>query len=188
MRKLLTNLTAISLVFIAGHAFAQPNAGAPSIADVARQNRRTPKTPATRVLTNDDLSTSAPAPQAAAAAGTQSAVGEASADAASTKPSGPVDKANALKAAWKEKVDIQKKLIADLEVQCAKSNEDLKQRSSAAYGDLGMRLRNEQKFVADDTKLRDDIGKCQEKRAAAAADLDRLLEDARKAGVEGSLD
>ena len=189
MRKRLLALTTILFVFAVEYALPQSNASAPSLADAARQARKARKASPERTWTNDDFSTPViTAPPAAAVAGTAGAPPEAGAAAADAKPLGPVEKAVALRAAWKEKIDIQRKVIADLEAQSGKSSEELKQRSSAAYADLGVRLRNEQKFVADDTKIRTDEAKRQESLAAARAQLDQLLEEARKAGVEGSID
>ena len=184
MRKLLVTLSLISLLLVSGMALAQQNSDTQALVEAARKARNTPHQPVKHVLTNDEVGS----PFVPQPANVKGAGGEASPAGADAKPSDPAGKAVALKAEWKAKVDAQKKVIAELEAEGSKAEEQLRQRSSAAYADLGMRLNNEQKFVADDTKLRDDIAKRQEKLAAARAALDQMLEDARKAGVEGSLD
>jgi hypothetical protein len=194
MRKLILSAATLSLLFVASSVIAQSNAGAPSLAEAARKAHATRKTKTGRVWTNDDFSSpviAAPpanAKDAKGAAAQPVAASEPGAAATEAKPGSPAEKATALKAEWKSKVDAQRKVIADLEADGAKGDTQLQQRSSAAYSDLGVRLRNEQQYVADDTKIRDDAGKRQDKLAAAKADLDKMLEDARKAGVEGSLD
>jgi hypothetical protein len=187
MRKLLIAFVAVPLVLAASAAVAQSGSDAPNIADVARKYRNTPRVPAKRILTNDDVpspTSIAPPPTAAPAPGGAAPATDAPAKAA---PQGPVDK-NALKSEWKQKIDAQRKVLADLQGEAAKSDTELKQRASSYYVDAGTRLRNEQKYMADDRKIHDDDSKRQEKIGAAQAELDKLLDDARKAGVEGSLD
>src|SRR4029077_9046237 len=84
---------------------------------------------------------------------------------------------------WKSKIEAQKNSIAQLQRELDLSARENKLRAAAYYGDAGTRLRDSQKYAEDDKKYQAEAADKQKAIAAAQQALDKMRDDARRAGV-----
>ena len=158
---------------------------AQSLGEVARKSRTQKKPAATRVYTNDDLST-ATTFNNGAASGPTATEPEADAEAKpAEKSTAPADKEKAL-ADWRAKFDEQKKAISLLERELDVAQREHQQRVAAFYADAGNQLRNQSAWAEQDRKLQAEITAKQQALATGRQKLEELKEAARKAGMPSS--
>jgi len=165
-----------------------------SLGDAARQARKNkPPEPTTKVLTNDDLKSSGglALPDTATAASDQEAKPDAEKekdkdkDKEKSKASlSPDDQAKVDKE-WQDKISHQKDQIALLERELQVLQRENKLRATNYYADAGTRLRDEKKYAEDDRKYQSDIAAKQKAIDDAKAELEKMQEEARKAGANG---
>ena len=175
-----------------------------SLADKARaakaQKSATPQTK--RVFTNDSIGADTkPEPSGTAAKATASgdATGAATGDAAGadaaktdapkTEAAGDKSSENDKKAAeeWKAKIEKAVADIALLERELTVSDRENHLRAAAFYGDAGTRLRDEAKYAEEDRKYQAEVEAKKKAIADAKAALEKMRDDARKAGVPSNL-
>jgi hypothetical protein len=184
-------ISAGALLFLAsGIAYSQ------TLADAARdaQAKKKTQTATGHVYTNESSEFhAAPAEPAPAKSGEGDTDAASGTDAAAKDSAAPADAAPAS--------DEDKKKVADeLKVKIAKQQASLdllkreldvlqredKMRAAVFYSDAGARLRDPGKYTQDEQKYKDDMAAKQKAITDAQAQLDKLREDARKAGVNVS--
>ena len=102
-------------------------------------------------------------------------------DAKAEEKSEDADKDKTAKAAeWKQKVEEQKKSVADLEREVSLMEREHQVRVATYYADAGNQLRDSKKWFEDDHAAK------QKGLADARQKLDDLQENARKAGMSGN--
>jgi len=181
---------------------------AQSLADAAQQAKTQKNAvPAKHVYTNDDIA-STPAPAVQKAAGATSPSGDAATtgtdgsgtDAAKADGSKNDDKAAAndkdkkdskedaatKAAAYKQKLEDQKKAIADQEREINLMEREHQVRVATYYADAGNQLRTGEKWFQDEKKYQDDLAAKKKALTDAKAKLDETSEQARKAGIPAS--
>ncbi len=174
-------------------------AAAQSLGDVARTNRKgkLQQTSATSThhfdndnLPKDDhLSVVGPGDansQAAAANGqTAASPAAASAPAKDTKTElADRDKANT---EWQAKLEEQKTKIAALNHELELTQREYRLKAVAMYSDAGNRMRNSAEWDKEDRDYKQQIDDKQKSVDAAKQELDKMMEDARKAGVPSKM-
>ena len=178
----------LSLALIAFAAVAAP--AQESLADAARaQQSKKKTTPATHVYTNESMEFHPAPPEPAPAKDAKS--GDAKTDAADSKdaPAGDADAPDAAaekkKAAdaIKEKYSKQQADLTQLQRELDVLVRENRLRAAQYYADAGAKLRDEAKFAADDRKYQADIAAKQKAIADGQANLDKIREEARRAGV-----
>lgn len=159
---------------------------AQSLGDAARQARKNkPSEPTTKVITNDDISSSTSrttdtlynTPDSASGANAKPSQDD------KKKSDSTADAQDKLDKAWRERFSAQKDAIATLEKDLASLQRDVQSRASNFYGDAGTRLRNEAKYAEDDRKSRDAIAAKQKQLDDAKSKLEQMKDEARKAGA-----
>jgi hypothetical protein len=148
---------------------------------------------------NSTSETQNPAPEAAAAQGKegdQSAKKDESAekkDAAAEKKDAPAivpgqsaEERQKIYAAWKAKLDDQKKKIDSLSGDLDLLQREYHVKEAEFYGDTALRVQNPNGFTAEDAKYKAQIAEKQKALDDAKAKLVDMHEDARKAGVPSS--
>jgi hypothetical protein len=159
-----------------------------SLADKARALKGQQRSvPTKRVITNDTLGVdSRPAP--AAATTSTSATGTPAADAKDAKKDeaaatlSPED-LKKLADEWRGKIEKQKADIAMMERELTVSQRENKLRAASFYADAGTRLRDEAKYAESDRQYQAEAAGKQKALADAKANLDKMRDEARKAGV-----
>jgi len=192
MRKIIP----IALLALAGCACALAQqagqAAQPSLGDVARKQRaQDDNAPKTKVWTNDDFGDSpAPAPETKSDAdATQPADADkakspdAKKDAAAT-----VEDHDKLNKEWKDKIDAQKKKIADLQHDYDLTDREYKIFMTSYYADAGNRLRDQKDFHDKEQEYRDKLGTLKDQLATEQTNLSDLQDQAHKAGADKAYD
>ncbi len=169
----------ILCVTIAIGTTAEASAQEP-LGDVARKERAKQKPQAAKVITNDDIPSVDTSKQAAETK--ETAVDKK--DAAADRPLTAEEKIKQLQE-WRTKISTQEGKVQALDREIAQMERDYKIRMSNFYADLGMRLRDQNKWAEDEKKYHDDIAAKQKAREAERTKLDDLKEQARRAGVTG---
>lgn len=186
LRCILIGSLGVSLL---GSAAAQQSLG--EAARKARKNK--PPEPTTKVITNDELKSSGglALPDAAPAASDKEAKPDEDKDKDKDKDKekakanlSPDDQAK-LDKEWEEKISAKQDQIALLERELDVLERENKLRATNYYADAGTRLRDEKKYAEDDRKYLGDIAAKQKAIDDAKAELDRMREEARKAGANG---
>lgn len=174
-------------------------AASQTLADRARAARKgKPAASSRQVITNESISMTRPADETPAASGETAAKdGTKTAD-AKTADGQPAegaakegDKAAAgseeekKKAAeeWKGKIEKQKAEVATLKRELDIYTREAKLRAAAFYGDAGNKLRNETAYAEEERKTQATLADKQKAIAAAEAALEKMRDDARRAGV-----
>lgn len=88
---------------------------------------------------------------------------------------------------WKEKIAAQRAKIETLSSEVEKEQREYQLRQSAAYADIGNRLRASGGFEKDDADFKKMIDDKKKAAEAAKQELEDMQEDARKAGVPSSV-
>ena len=178
--------------------FAVATAGlAQTLADAARAQQAKKKTPSAtgHVYTNESMEFHAAPPDATPAKSTDATGDEATdkkADAKAKDGAAAADGASSAEDkkkaadAMKEKVAKQQAEIVQLQRELDILVRENRMRAAVYYADAGSRLRDEAKFAADDRKYQADIAAKQKAIADAQATLEKLREEARRAGVNVS--
>jgi len=163
-----------------------------SLGDAARVARKEPRPPAKKVYTNDNLPTSASISVVGAPRG--EAEPKPAAKPADEKPKPPQkdSKAEEKKASQSEptlpdQLSEQKKKIADLEKELDLLQREYKLQVADYYADAGTQLRDPKKWAEGETKFRADIADKQKQLEDAKAKLQDTEEQARQAGMPGSI-
>jgi uncharacterized coiled-coil protein SlyX len=86
---------------------------------------------------------------------------------------------------WKAKIATQEATVKQLDDQVAQIDRDYKLRMSALYADLGIRLRDQAQWAADEKKFQEDMAAKQKERDDAREKLGAMKDQARHEGVEG---
>jgi len=181
-----------------------------SLGDYARAVRKDKKPATAKQFDNDNLPTSdtlsvvggagaSGQDQGGAAAGEQSQTAANGGQDASQsdkkaddKPAGikpgesPADRQKTYDA-WKEKIAAQRAKIETLSNEVEKEQREYQLRQSAAYADIGNRLRASGGFEKDDADFKKMIDDKKKAAEAAKQELEDMQEDARKAGVPSSV-
>jgi|SRR5690242_2162717 len=174
-----------TLLIITLGSLLTPSGFAQSLGDAARQARKNkPAEPTTKVITNDDISSSS-SRTTDTLYNTHDSSPETSAkpENEKKKSDSAAEAQDKLDKAWKERFAAQKDSIATLEKELANLQRDVQSRASNFYGDAGTRLRNEAKYAEDDRKSRDAITAKQKQLDDAKIKLEQMKEEARKAGA-----
>lgn len=186
MPKRFFPIAAVSLLICSSPLFAQETLG-----DVARQTRSTEKSRAQskRLYTNDDIPSVVFAPAT-------TDEGEASADAeakptegdkkAASKEDGDKAAAEAKQKAaddMRKNIELQKKQIAELEREASLNDRDARLRASAAYADIGQRLRDPVRFAQNMQQSRENSDRFSKQIEDAKQKLAEMEEQARRQGV-----
>ena len=170
-------------------AFASPfslsaAAQQPSLGDLARQARKNkPTEPTTKVITHDDLSSSAPARVT-----TDDSDSNPEAD-KTAKPAEPTaaDKAKSQEEKAKAQKELQDQIAAQrdkitkLQSDIDNLQQQSRQRASNYYTDAGTRLRDPKKYADDVQKNKDGTAAKQKELEEAQTKLAELEDKARKA-------
>lgn len=160
-------------------------ASAQSLGDVARENRAAKRKQAARVITNDDVASSAPAEQPAAVAPTN----------APTTQQQRRDKITTdLVRETEKQYGEYRKRANDLKVEIAKLQGEAAQvernrlvQATNFYMDAGQRLRDPKAWTEQRQKLDEDVAKKNKELEAAKQKLEDLREEARKLGIPASV-
>ncbi len=160
-------------------------AQAPTVADIAREYRKT-KGPTQRVLTNESLAFKASSGESSAPSATTGM--DASASKSEAKPGEkPTDDSaegkQKLAEEWKAKIEAQKTEMARLQRELDVSQRENKLRAASFYADAGTRLRDSQKYAEEDKKYQAEAAEKQKAIAAVQQAVDKLRDEARRAGV-----
>jgi hypothetical protein len=150
-----------------------------SLGDFARKERTRQKPQAAKVITNDDIpsvETPAPSPDT-----------KDSPDKNAKDPFKPLTAEDKIKQTeqWRSRIAAQEAKVQALDREINQMERDYKVRMSAFYADLGMRLRDQNKWAADEKKYHDEIAAKQKAREEERTKLQELKEQGRRAGVEG---
>jgi chromosome segregation ATPase len=152
-----------------------------SLGDVARQQRTIARRKAKRVFTGDDIKSSdAVVSQPSVSKLAETATGDKDKD-KNAKAENP-DKER--EKAFVDAIETQKKRIADAQKKIQDLNSERRQRASAQYADMGLLLRDPQKWNNDEKSLQAEIADKQKEIEDATAKLEEAREAARKAGVK----
>ena len=182
--KRLSLLIALCMV-ATGVAFTQ------TLADAAREQQAKKKAPATsHVYTNESLEFHAAPPDTTSTKASDSSTStSAKADAksdtgdADTPAVDPAAEKKKAADAIKDKYTKQQADLAQLQRELDILVRENRLRAAVYYADAGARLRDEAKYAADDRKYQADIAAKQKAIADGQANLDKIREEARRAGV-----
>ncbi len=185
-------LVSLALLLLPILLFAQqPAPSSEPLGDVARDQQHTPKKPATRVVTNDDI------PSAAASTGASSSSSATSGSAAGSTPASASSdgKASAIPVAdLKKRSDYfrslytqQKSGISLLERELNVLQREYQIQTAEFYTDAGTRLRNEKAWAEKHQKYEEEIAAKKKQLDEARQKMDELKEQARKAGVPSTI-
>jgi hypothetical protein len=159
-------------------------ASAQSLGEAARKVKSQKKPATDKVYTNDDFSSQAPVVKAAEK---ESAPTNAETDAKTKDNAEDAAKVKSAKASeWKQKLEEQKKAVADLERELNLMEREHQVRVATYYADAGNQLRDSKKWFEDEKKYEDDHAAKQKALADGRQRLDDLQESARKAGMSGN--
>jgi hypothetical protein len=172
-------VSTITLFVVAMSAAAAAQA---TVADVAREYRKT-KSANSRVLTNESLSLRSAQSDSSAASSAVSS-DSSKADSKAEKPADDSPEARQ-KAAdeWKSRIEAKKAEIVQLQRELDVAQRENKLRAAAYYGDAGTRLRDSAKYAEEDRKYQSEIANKQAAITAAQQAVDKMRDDARRAGV-----
>jgi hypothetical protein len=163
-----------------------------TLADAAREQQAKKKTPTTtgHVYTNESLEFHAAPPDATASAKSgdktsSTAKADAKSDEAAPDADAPDPAVEKKKAAdaIKDKYAKQQADLVQLQRELDVMVRENRIRAAVYYADAGARLRDEAKYSADDRKYQADIAAKQKAIADGQANLDKIREEARRAGV-----
>ncbi len=87
---------------------------------------------------------------------------------------------------WKAKIQTQKDAITLAEKELNILQREFKLRQAAFYGDAAQRMQNAAAWDREDNNYRDQIDKKQKEVDSAKAKLEKMQDEARRAGVPGS--
>jgi hypothetical protein len=174
--------SAIATAVIALTLSALAQTQTPTVADIARANRKT-KSSSSPVLTNESLSLRAAPPDTTPSTASASEAAKADAKAADKSTGDTAEDRQKMIEEWKGKIDSQKNSIAQLQRELDLATRENKLRAAAYYGDAGTRLRDSQKAAEDDKKFQAESAEKQKAIAAAQQALEKMRDEARRAGV-----
>jgi hypothetical protein len=185
MRRILFMLAAGAVVVASALGAA---AQSESLGDAARAARKEPRPPAKKVYTNDNLPTSA----SISVVGSPAEEAEAKPPEDKPKPPQKETKAEEKKApqgeeGWRDQFSEQKKKIGDLEKELDLLQREYKLQVADYYADAGTQLRDPKKWTEAETKFRADIADKQKQLDDAKTKLQETEEQARQAGMPGSI-
>jgi len=149
------------------------------LGDVARQQRTAARPKAKRVITDEDI-------KPVDAAVSQSPIdkrADAAADKDKEKKATAEEKEKERAKPFLEAIDAQKKRIAEAQKKIQDLNTERRQRASAQYADMGVLLRDPQKWNNDEKVIQSEIADKQKEIDDANAKLEDAREAARKAGI-----
>jgi len=158
-----------------------------SLGDYARKQRekQKPAAPNTKVWTNDDIASVAPAGTDTAQKSEEKA---AKGKDAKDKKEGSAAEQNAQAAeAFKARVAEQKAKIADIERNLEVAQREYKLRSIDWYTNAGNALLDPKKWHDQEEKYQKEIADRQKQLADERAKLDQIRDEIRKAGLSSSL-
>jgi len=173
-------------------------AAAQSLGDVARANRKTkiqqtsakqydndnlPKTDHLSVVGPDASNANG---QGAAPAAASTAT-DANAAAPATDPKQEQEDREKANAEWQTKIDEQKKKIDALSHELELTQREYRLKAVAMYSDAGNRLRNSTEWDKEDRDYKQQLDAKQKDVDAAKAELENMMESARKAGVPSKM-
>jgi chromosome segregation ATPase len=154
----------------------------PTLGDLARQARKNkPTEPTTKVITNDDLRSSAPT---RSSADDSDAKPEPDKNAKPAEPSAEEkaqreeEKAKAAKD-LQDQIAAQREKISKLQSDIESLQQQSKQRASNYYTDAGTRLRDPKRYADDIQKDKDDLAVKQKELEDAKSKLEQLEDKAR---------
>jgi hypothetical protein len=200
--KRITYIAAVLLGMMACLASAQnSNPPEPSLGDYARAVRKDKPPSTTKQFDNDNLpmddklsvvgaaGTSADSAAGAANASPDAGASDKKADdkPAAIKPGETPEERQKTYDAWKDRIATQKEKIDALAKEVEKEQREYQLRQSAAYADVGSRLRGSGEWEKDDADYKKMIDEKKQAADNAKQELDNLQEEARKAGVPSSL-
>lgn len=209
--KRITYIAAVVLGMMACLASAQnSNPPEPSLGDYARAVRKDKPPATTKQFDNDNLpmddklsvvgaaGTSADSPAGAASGDKAQSAANGAPDAgasdkkaddkpAAIKPGETPEERQKTYDAWKDRITAQKEKIDALAKEVEKEQREYQLRQSAAYADVGNRLRGSGEWEKDDADYKKMIDEKKQAADNAKQELDNLQEEARKAGVPSSL-
>lgn len=178
----------ILLFLLTSFAYSQ------TLADAARdaQAKKKTQTATGHVYTNESAEFhSAPASAASAKSSdtdSDASNADAAKDSATSADAAPLSDEDKKKAAdeFKDKIAKQQANIDLLKRELDVLQREDRMRAAVFYSDAGARLRDPGKYTQDEQKYKDDIAAKQKAIADAQAVLDKLRDDARRAGVNVS--
>jgi hypothetical protein len=187
-------------IVVAGILVALAGAQNESLGDYARTVRKEKskdeKPASAKTYTNDNLpkddklSVVGPVPEESKQDAAQNgAPAAANTDATKKTDSGPESPEDRQKRFddWKAKIDDQKSQVELLSRELDLDQREYKLRAASFYGDAGDRLRNAAQWDKEDAQYKQKIADEQKKVDAAKQQLNKLEEDARRAGVPASM-
>ena len=178
LRMSLISLTAVCLFTLVASAAAQM-----TVADVAREYRKA-KSTSGRVLTNESLALKSASPDSSTASHSEDSSGAKSEAKPAEKPvDDSAEGKQKLADEWKGKIEGKKAEIVQLQRELDVSQRENKLRAASFYADAGTRLRDSQKYADDDKKYQAELAEKQKAIAAAQQALEKMRDDARRAGV-----
>jgi len=193
IRPLLRSLLFLSAAFCAFSLAAMAQSQAPassddssansaSLGDLARQQRSTPHPKSKRVINEENFAPSEAAFSQSAmdSVGTKDTKDE---KGEKQKASSDEDKEKERAKPFIEAVQAQKKRIAEAEKKIQQLKDERRQRASAQYSDLGVLLRDPQKWNNDEKEIQGQIDDNQKEIDDAKSKLEDAREQARKNGV-----
>jgi hypothetical protein len=176
----------IALLFAACLWLALPLAAQQTLADRARELRQQKRTPSAneKVLTNDSLMLrSAPSISEKPADSKTDTAKKADAEEAGEDEKSADEKKTAAAAGLRSDIERAKNEVATLQRELDIANRENKLRIAQFYSDAGNRLRDEKRFVDDQNKTLADIADKQKRLGETNATLERLRNEARRAGI-----
>ena len=184
MKRIVQLTLAALLMGLAVGAWAQDV----SLGDYARKQReqQKPASPTTKVFTNDDIASS-PAPAAAPAKDTSDSDKDKSAKSKEKKEPDKVAEMNKAAEEFKAKVADQKAKIAEIQRNMDVSEREFKLHSIEWYTQAGNALLDPKKYKDETDKHNKEMDDLRKQLADANAELDKIREEIRQAGLSSSL-
>ena len=160
-----------------------------SLGDYARKQRdqQKPASPTTRVFTNDDVSSSASPAPAAATTDSSSDPDKAKSKDKDKKEATKADEMNKAAEEFKAKVAEQKAKIAEIQRNMDVSEREFKLHSIDWYTQAGNALLDPKKYKDETDKHNKEMDDLRKQLADANAELEKIRDDIKKAGLSSSL-
>ena len=161
-----------------------------SLGDYARKVReqQKPASPTTKVWTNDDIGSAGPAGPAVSAAGAPAAPAAAAAkDSKKEEKEKSADDLAKDAAEFKSRIAEQKTKIAEIQRNIDVSNREFKLHSIDWYTQAGNALLDPKKYKDETDRHNKEIADLQKQLADANAEIEKIREEIRKAGLSSSV-
>lgn len=204
MRNIL--ITGLAVALLGGLMLAQSEiAPEQSLGDAARARRGTQKSAPKRVFTNEDLAASRPAQDEVSETKPTSSATDKSDNKSSDSPAkssdpkkevankevakkdaAPTENSTALDEKYRGTIRKQRETIATLEQEISDNEHKVQVQSTNYYMDAGARFRDPKAWTEQREQMNKEITAKREKLAAARAELEKTLEEARKLGIPSS--